>query len=148
MVRLLFILACGIGVLVCAPIKEPSAFDKQSGATRKEFSTLQSNTQILLNLATQLKDKQDELSRSQEGLQSLYESQVQNIQTTINKSNNNEEQIQRIQNELDSLKQSIESNKNSLQQLDSKIKQLQTLMLEMQQSVLKELEKMAGNKKK
>ncbi|MGX2984209.1 hypothetical protein ACWIWK_01865 [Helicobacter sp. 23-1048] len=143
MARLLVALLCGVSALICAPMKEPSAFDKQSGATRKDLSTLQSNTQALLNLATQLKSQQDELSRSQEGLQSLYESQAQNIQTTINKSNANEEHIQRLQNELDSLKQAIESNKNTLQQLDSKLKQLQALVLEMQQGILKELEKIA-----
>ena len=143
MARLLVALLCGVSALICAPMKEPSAFDKQSGATRKDLSTLQSNTQALLNLATQLKSQQDELSRSQEGLQSLYESQAQNIQTTINKSNANEEHIQRLQNELDSLKQAIESDKNTLQQLDSKLKQLQALMLEMQQGILKELEKIA-----
>ena len=143
MARLLVALLCGVSALICAPMKEPSAFDRQSGATRKDLSTLQSNTQTLLNLATQLKSQQDELSRSQEGLQSLYESQAQNIQATINKSNANEEHIQRLQNELDSLKQAIESDKNTLQQLDSKLKQLQALMLEMQQGILKELEKIA-----
>ena len=144
--RLLIVLACSIHFLIAAPIKEPSAFDKQSGATKKDLSTLQLNTQNLLHLASELKNQQDELSRSQEGLQSLYESQAQNIQVAINKSNGNEEQIQRIQSELENIKQSLETNKNSIQQLDSKMKQLQNLMREMQQNILQELHKIAGGK--
>lgn len=147
MVKLCIALMCVVVYVIATPIKEPSAFDKQSGATKRDLSTLQLNTQNLLHLASELKNQQDELSRSQEGLQSLYESQAQNIQVAINKSNGNEEQIQRIQSELENIKQSLETNKNSIQQLDSKIKQLQSLVLETQQSILKELEKMTNAKK-
>ena len=79
------ILALFVLSLVCCGVcygAEPSAFEKQSGATKRDLSSLQGTAQTLLNLTTQIQEQQENLKQSQEGLISLYESQHQKLQNT------------------------------------------------------------------
>ena len=68
---------------------EPSAFEKQSGATKNDIKTLQS-------LITHLQQKVDTIQQAQEGVSSLYESQSSKLQQQIIQTTQQAKNIQQI----------------------------------------------------
>lgn len=136
--------------------KEPSAFERQSGATKKDLLDLQSSMQNISNLMDSLARQYKILEQSQEGLQSLYESQTQKLQNTLNKTLNNEEAISNLKiaviglkntlesflNRIDELNQQNENNQAAIETLDSKLQEMRTLMLQTQENILDKLQEL------
>ncbi|WP_394951004.1 hypothetical protein [uncultured Helicobacter sp.] len=127
---------------VCYGASEPSAFEKQSGATKRDLSNLQSITQNLLNLTTQIKAQQETLTQSQEGLTSLYESQHQKLQTTIQQNTANTQDIENLKTEVATLKTLLQDQGKQIVDLDSKMQEIHALTLKTQENILQELEKL------
>ncbi|MBR2111873.1 MAG: hypothetical protein IJ950_02805 [Helicobacter sp.] len=127
---------------VCYGASEPSAFEKQSGATKRDLSNLQSITQNLLNLTTQIKAQQETLTQSQEGLMSLYESQHQKLQTTIQQNTANTQDIENLKTEVATLKTLLQDQGKQIADLDSKMQEIHALTLKTQENILQELEKL------
>lgn len=136
--------------------KEPSAFERQSGATKKDLLDLQNSMQNISNLIDSLARQYKILEQSQEGLQSLYESQTQKLQNTLNKALSNEEAVSNLKiaviglkntlesflNRIDELNQQNENNQAAIETLDSKLQEMRTLMLQTQENILNELQKL------
>ena len=133
---------------VCYGASEPSAFEKQSGATKRDLSNLQSITQNLLNLTTQIKEQQETLTQSQEGLMSLYESQHQKLQTTIQQNTANTQDIENLKTEVATLKTLLQDQGKQIADLDSKMQEIHALTLKTQESILQELEKLNNTETK
>lgn len=133
---------------VCYGASEPSAFEKQSGATKRDLSNLQSITQNLLNLTTQIKAHQETLTQSQEGLMSLYESQHQKLQTTIQQNTANTQDIENLKTEVATLKTLLQDQGKQIADLDSKMQEIHALTLKTQESILQELEKLNNTETK
>ncbi len=129
---------------VCYGAKEPSAFEKQSGATKRDLSSLQGTAQNLLNLTTQIQEQQEALKQSQEGLMSLYESQHQKLQNTTKQSSTNTQEIENLKTEIAALKTLLQQQKEQIHTLDSKMKEIHTLTIKTQESILQELEKLSN----
>ena len=122
---------------VCYGAKEPSAFEKQSGATKRDLSSLQGTAQNLLNLTTQIQEQQEALKQSQEGLMSLYESQHQKLQNTTKQSATNTQEIENLKTEIAALKTLLQQQKEQIHTLDSKMKEIHTLTIKTQESMCK-----------
>lgn len=133
---------------VCYGASEPSAFEKQSGATKEDLSNLQSITQNLLNLTTQIKAQQETLTQSQEGLMSLYESQHQKLQATIQQNTANTQDIENLKTEVATLKTLLQDQGKQIADLDSKMQEIHALTLKTQESILQELEKLNNTETK
>lgn len=133
---------------VCYGASEPSAFEKQSGATKRDLSNLQSITQNLLNLTTQIKEQQETLTQSQEGLMSLYESQHQKLQTTIQQNTANTQDLENLKTEVATLKTLLQDQGKQIADLDSKMQEIHALTLKTQESILQELEKLNNTETK
>ncbi|MFC3867771.1 tetratricopeptide repeat protein [Helicobacter equorum] len=133
---------------ICYGASEPSAFEKQSGATKKDLSNLQSITQNLLNLTTQIKEQQEALTQSQEGLMSLYESQHQKFQTTIQQNTTNTQDIENLKTEVATFKTLLQDQGRQIADLDSKMQEIHALTLKTQESILQELEKLNNTQTK
>ena len=141
------ILALFVLSLVCCGVcygAEPSAFEKQSGATKRDLSSLQGTAQTLLNLTTQIQEQQENLKQSQEGLISLYESQHQKLQNTAAQTTTNTQEIENLKTELTALKTLIEQQKTQISALDSKMQEIHTLTIKTQENILQELEKLSS----
>lgn len=128
--------------LVCYGAKEPSAFEKQSGATKRDLSNLQGTAQNLLNLTTQIQEQQEYLKQSQEGLMSLYESQHQKLQNTIKQSTTNTQEIENLKTEITTLKTLLQQQKEQINALDSKVQEIHALTIKTQENILQELQKL------
>lgn len=133
---------------VCYGASEPSAFEKQSGVTRRDLSNLQSIAQNLLNLTTQIKAQQETLTQSQEGLMSLYESQHQKLQTTIQQNTANTQDIENLKTEVATLKTLLQDQGKQIADLDSKMQEIHALTLKTQENILQELEKLNNTETK
>lgn len=133
---------------VCYGASEPSAFEKQSGATKRDLSNLQGVTQNLLNLTTQLKEQQETLKQSQEGLMSLYESQHKKLQTAIQQNTINTQEVENLKTEVATLKSLLQDQGKKIAILDSKMQEIHTLTLKTQESILQELEKLTNTETK
>ncbi|WP_395003264.1 tetratricopeptide repeat protein [uncultured Helicobacter sp.] len=142
-----YILACLLLSFVCYGA-EPSAFERQSGATKKDLSSLQGTAQSLLNLTTQIQQQQETLKQSQEGLMSLYESQHQKLQSTIAQSTTNTQEIENLKSEIAALKTLLEQQSTQIATLDSKMQELHTLTIKTQENILQELEKLSAQSTK
>lgn len=132
---------------------EPSAFELQSGATKKELKTLQSSSKNLESVITDLQNRIYSLEQISDGLKSLFEGQVlklkglsdtalshQNLIKTIQTlqdsySNMLKEQAQLIE----SLKTQAQKNEKALQSLDKKVADLSNLFNRFNTDVLRQL---------
>lgn len=68
---------------------EPSAFESQSGATKKDIKSLKDSSLNLSSIIVDLQSRVETLEQVQYGLQSLYDSQNQNLQKVTQDLENN-----------------------------------------------------------
>lgn len=66
---------------------EPSAFELQSGSTKKEMQTLKGKTETQSDKIFELQNKIKALETSVDGVKSIYEGQAKNINDLTNKMN-------------------------------------------------------------
>lgn len=112
-------------ILLGVSFAEPSAFERQSGATKDDIKKMQ-------GLITKLQQKIDSLQQLQEGVSSLYESQNSKIQQ------------QSIQNTT--LSKDIEELRTQIDLNTKDIKAVQTQLGELSQLILKELDNLNTHK--
>lgn len=96
-------------IFVSYLVAEPSAFEMQSGATKKELRSLQTSSKNLETIITELQNKVISLDQYQDGIKSLFEGQSLKIKTLLDSSLSQE-------NSIKSLNATQESHSNALKQ--------------------------------
>lgn len=96
-------------IFISSLVAEPSAFEMQSGATKKELRSLQTSSKNLETIITELQNKVISLDQYQDGIKSLFEGQSLKIKTLLDSSISQE-------NSIKSLNATQESHSNMLKQ--------------------------------
>ncbi|CAJ99405.1 hypothetical protein [Helicobacter acinonychis] len=132
---------------------EPSAFDLQSGATKKELRQLQVNSKNFANILTKIHSQVESNTQAQEGIRSVYEGQANKIKDLNNAILSQEESLrslkasQEVQNNtlkqqsqtLDDLRNEIRANQQAIQQLDEQNKQMSELLTKLSQDLVAQI---------
>lgn len=135
------VIACFLLGSVAYLSAEPSAFELQSGATKKELKNLQTTNKNLENLAIDYSARIQALEQSKDGLQSVLDGQALRIKSLLDTTSQQESKIQSLQAALDyqnetirqqqetieNLQKSIAQNSALIEQIDSKLKDLAKL---------------------
>ncbi|WP_158655950.1 MULTISPECIES: tetratricopeptide repeat protein [unclassified Helicobacter] len=147
----------GIILLLCAGgtslVSEPSAFELQSGATKKELKNLQSTNKNLENLAIDYSARIQALEQAQDGLRSVLDGQSLRIKNLLDLTSQQETKIQALkadlefQNEtikqqnasMEEMRQKIAQNTALIEQLNSKVSDLSALVARLNNDILSEI---------
>ena len=129
-----------IALLVALPLllfcDEPSAFEKQSGATKNDIKTLQ-------NILTRLQQKVDTIGQAQEGISSLHESQSKKLSEQIIQNAQQAKDIEELRAQTDllkSLQKDTQANAKEIEKLKAQLKELNTALSTLNQTILNELQ--------
>ena len=96
-------------VFLCACLfAEPSAFESQSGATKKDIKNLKDSSLNLSSILVDLQSRVETLEQVQHGLQSLYDGQGQKIQKILLDMENHTISIEEIRARLEILKDNLD----------------------------------------
>lgn len=117
---------------------EPSAFERQSGATKNDIK----NLQILI---TKLQQQVDNVQQSQEGVSSLYQTQSTKLDQQISKSIQYAQNLEEFKTQLDTykdLKEQVNLNAQEIKDLKAQIQELNKNLTLLNQSVLNELKQL------
>ncbi|PAF48589.1 hypothetical protein BKH46_00580 [Helicobacter sp. 12S02634-8] len=129
--------------LICVvAYSEPSAFELQSGATKKELKTLKLSNKNLESVIVDLQNRVASLEQSQDGVKSLFEGQSLKIKGLLDTAAIHENSLKSLQalqdlhsntlkqqaDLLDGLKEQVESNKQAIEELDKKINDMSELL--------------------
>lgn len=128
-----------IFILFFSPIwaEEPSAFELQSGSTKKEMQTLRDKTENQSNKIFELENRIKQLETSLDGLKSIYEGQSLNIKEIKDKINTNDvntnqnikdSDIQNLQEQISNNTKNIQLLKDSLNDINESISQIQEIL--------------------
>lgn len=128
-----------IFILFFSPIwaEEPSAFELQSGSTKKEMQTLRNKTENQSNKIFELENRIKQLEISLDGLKSIYEGQNLNIKEIKDKINTNDvnnnqnikdSDIQNLQEQISNNTKNIQLLKDSLNDINESISQIQEIL--------------------
>lgn len=146
--------------LVCLTLNaEPSAFELQSGATKKELKTLKSSSKNLESIMTDLHNRVTSIEQMQDGLKSLFEGQTLKIKNLLDTVAIHEHSIASLQSlqELHSgtlkqqsdllefLKGQVEANKKSIKELDKKITDMGELLSNINTTMIAQLDLIKKN---
>ena len=118
---------------------EPSAFELQSGSTKKEMQTLKGKTETQSDKIFELQNKIKALETSVDGVKSIYEGQAKNINDLTNKmnaldtTNPNAESLAKLEAQVATNTQNIQTLTESLKSLSESIAQIKGLLGEIQQ---------------
>lgn len=130
---------------------EPSAFELQSGATKKELKTLQSTNKNLENLVIDYSARIQMLEQSRDGMQSVLDGQALRIKSLLDTIGKQEATIQTLQSNLDyqndlvrQHNSTIENMQKTIDQLTAKLSDLTTLTTKLNQDILNELGVLTG----
>ncbi len=132
---------------------EPSAFDLQSGATKKELKQLQVNSKNFSNVLTKIHSQVEANTQAQEGLRSVYEGQANKIKDLNNAILSQVESLRALKasqevqantlkqqsQALDDLRNEIRSNQQAIQQLDQQNKQMSELLTKLSQDLVSQI---------
>ena len=116
-------------------LAEPSAFEKQSGATKNDLKALQS-------VVTKLQQKVETIQQAQEGISSLHESQSSKIQQQLIQATQNAKDIEELKTQTElykKLQQQVETNTQDIALLKTQIQELNTSLKTLNQTILDEL---------
>nr|WP_104760794.1 hypothetical protein [Helicobacter cetorum] len=130
-------------------VGEPSAFDMQSGATKKELHQLQTNSKNFSNVLAKLQAQVDSNAQSQEGLKDIYEGQankIKNINESLLSQDESLRSLKSLQEVhantlkqqaeiLESLKNDVRANQRAIKQLDKQTKQMNELLTKLSQDL-------------
>lgn len=134
--------AVALGFALCAFVAlraEPSAFELQSGSTKKEMQSLKGKAETQSDKIFELQNKIKMLETSLEGLKSIYEGQAKNINDLTNKMNAldsstlNSESLSKLESQVATNTQNIQTLTDSLKSLSDSIAQIKGLLGEIQQ---------------
>ena len=149
----------GYAALFCAlslpPIfAEPSAFELQSGATKRDLQALKDVADFTQSTIVDFQDKISNIEQSIEGLKTLYEGMIESYRKDSLSLKSQSNQIANMQNQIDSIQSSqksksadvealmlqIESNKKNIMQLNQKIDKLSEAFLKANEEIVKQIE--------
>lgn len=133
---------------------EPSAFELQSGATKKDLSTLQSNNKNLQHIATDVQARLEIVEQTQDGLKSLIEGQNLRIKQLVDENNVLKNHVSSLQAQIevgqeqsreqseiiDLLKVQILSQQDEIKRLQEALKELNEVVVKNNDEVLHQLE--------
>lgn len=140
--------------LFCIVHAEPSAFELQSGATKKDMRDLKDIADFTRSVISDFQNKIVNLERSVDGLKTVYEGisatsrqdslmlrnqidRIQNIQDIVN----SYQMSQKSQAELvKNLKAQVEANTNNIEQINQKIDKLSEAFLQANDEILKQIQ--------
>ncbi|WP_033593793.1 tetratricopeptide repeat protein [Helicobacter pylori] len=132
---------------------EPSAFDLQSGATKKELKQLQVNSKNFSNILTKIHSQVEANTQAQEGLRSVYEGQANKIKDLNNAILSQEESLRALKasqevqantlkqqsQTLEDLRNEIRTNQQAIQQLDKQNKEMSELLTKLSQDLVSQI---------
>ncbi|WP_120914000.1 hypothetical protein [Helicobacter pylori] len=132
---------------------EPSAFDLQSGATKKELKQLQVNSKNFSNILTKIHSQVEANTQAQEGLRSVYEGQANKIKDLNNAILSQEESLRSLKalqevqantlkqqsQTLEDLRNEIHANQQAIQQLDKQNKEMSELLTKLSQDLVSQI---------
>lgn len=124
----------------CVLVAEPSAFELQSGATKKELKNLQTTNKNLENIAIDYNTRIQTLEQSQEGLQSVIEGQSLRIKNLLDLANGQEMRIKTLESNLDSASATISELQAQVKSLTTKLNEMSALNAKANSEILKKLE--------
>lgn len=133
---------------------EPSAFELQSGATKKELKTLQSSSKNLESVITDLQNRVYSLEQVSDGLKSLFEGQILKIKSLSDSMLTHQNSIKSIQTLQDlhsnmikqqselieNLSNQIQNNQKAFKDLDKKVADLGKLLDRFSTDILRQLD--------
>lgn len=141
---------------------EPSAFETQSGATKKDIKNLKDTSLNLSSLLLDVQSRLESLEQVQYGLQSFYDTQNQKIQKLTAELEKQTLASQEIRSKIEVLNEQIEQIKTTQKRygeniqsflklfdgLGVKIKELSSVGTELNELIVKEFEDVRGELKK
>ncbi|WP_104748706.1 tetratricopeptide repeat protein [Helicobacter cetorum] len=134
-------------------VGEPSAFDMQSGATKKELRQLQTNNKNFSNVLAKLQAQVETNAQAQEGLKSIYEGQANKIKNLNDSILSQEESLRSLKSLqevhanmlkqqaeiLENLKKEVQVNQRAIKQLDKQTKQMNELLTKLSQDLVSKI---------
>lgn len=135
------VIACFLLGLVASLVAEPSAFELQSGATKRELKNLQTTNKNLENLAIDYSARIHALEQSKDGLQSVLDGQALRIKSLLDIVSQQETKIQALQSSLDYQNETIKQQQATIENLQKSIGQNTALIAQID-SKLKDLAKL------
>lgn len=141
---------------------EPSAFETQSGATKKDIKNLKDTSLNLSSLLLDVQSRLEALEQVQYGLQSFYDGQNQKLQKLITDLENQTLYEQETRSRLEILSEQVEQMKTTQAQyaqniqefgklfteIEEKIKGLSDVGTDLNNLIVKEFESVRGELKK
>lgn len=124
----------------CVLVAEPSAFELQSGATKKELKNLQTTNKNLENIAIDYNTRIQTLEQSQEGLQSVIEGQSLRIKNLLDLTSGQEMRIKTLESSIDSASATISELQAQVKSLTTKLSEMSALNAKTNSEILKKLE--------
>lgn len=131
-----------ISIIVCTSFlwAEPSAFELQSGSTKKEMQSLKGTTELQSDKIFELENQTKQLATSIDGVKSIYEGQAKNINDLNNKVNDitkdstiNKETLQSLQEQIENNAKNIKSLNDGLKEVSDSLNQIKDLLTKIQQ---------------
>lgn len=123
---------------------EPSAFESQSGSTKKEMKYLKEKADSQSDKIFELENKTKQLETSIEGIKSIYEGQAKNVNDNIDDLNNkindinkdsaaNKDTLQNLQEQIENNTKNIKSLNDGLKEVSDSLNQIKDLLTKIQQ---------------
>lgn len=120
--------------------EEPSAFENQSGATKKDIKSLKDGLQNNSNKVISIENKLNELSSSFDGLSSLYAGQSKGLKEVIDANEVLTNNAESLSKDVSSLKDKVDENTKGIESLNKgmgEIKDSISQIQEMLSSIIK-----------
>ncbi|PAF53484.1 hypothetical protein BKH42_05980 [Helicobacter sp. 13S00482-2] len=145
--------------LVSFLLAEPSAFEMQSGATKKELRSLKTSSKNLETIIAELQNKVISLDQSQDGIKSLFEGQTLKIKNLLDSSLAQENSIKSLSSVQDThsttlkqqsdlltvLKDRIDKNQKAISDLNKKIDDVAELVERINSNLITQFELIKKN---
>lgn len=141
-------------LFISSLLAEPSAFEMQSGATKKELRSLQTSSRNLETIITELQNKVISLDQYQDGIKSLFEGQSLKIKTLLDNSVSQENSIKSLNATQEShsntlkqqsdllalLKDRVDNNQKTIEDLSKKVDEITELIGHINSDLMAQLE--------
>lgn len=141
-------------IFISSLVAEPSAFEMQSGATKKELRSLQTSSKNLETIITELQNKVISLDQYQDGIKSLFEGQSLKIKTLLDSSISQENSIKSLNATQEShsnmlkqqsdllalLKDRVDKNQKAIEDLSKKVDDITELIEHINSDLMTQLE--------
>lgn len=123
--------------------EEPSAFELQSGNTKKEMQNLKGQTEQQSDKIFTLENRIKQLETSLEGLKSIYEGQAKSIKEVNDKVNSNN--TQNLNNDIKTLQEETSNNTKNIQLLKDGLNDVSNYINQIKEMLSNQLKKSNNN---